>query len=787
MNVIDAEVTPGYERLIRQLLVLLTCAAVSVLALPGVSMAAASAKTVSYRGVSVAVPAGWPVIRVDQHSTICVRFDRHAVYLGTPGVQERCPQNLVGRTEAILIQPEPGAAGGLAADSRTGALTPTSTVLAAPGAGSMIKLVTKAHRVLITATWNHDPQLIRTALHLDSLADAARATNGHRPAAATSTLSPRPSATELSARRPHAAGIAPSPATPGEVFTGLGFDACSAPSSASLTAWQTDSPFQALGVYIGGTNMACSQSNLTAAWVSAESAAGWHMIPTYVGLQAPGNSCGCAAITPSDAASEGAAAAQDAVYQAQALGIGTGNPIYYDMESYTRSASVTSTVLSFLNAWTTQLHSSGYLSGVYSSGASGITDLVDAAGTSGFTEPDELWVAHWNGEATATDSYVPAADWADHQLIHQYEGESSASGTGYVGPLTYGGVTIGVDEDYLDAATAAAGSTASAPIPAIATAPTLTVQPESNGLIELSPQWSGQAAVASWAISGGPSATSLTPIETIPASQALPLVVADDDAYFSVTALNSAGAVIGSSQPTPTPASVAIYTNSTFAPTNAGALAHGTISVPVGCLNTDPCAVQAAIYRGKKRLAHSAVQTLSAQGGTIRLPVTTGVLRALSTGVSRKVSVTVATGTGIRSTRTLELVPYSTSGPAPTRKTGPSTTLRILAKTLFVSDGWVGGVLVQCTAPTPCTASTRVTTHGGRVVVAVPRTQTLGSGQIGYLTFTMTQAGHRLLRASTGNQLGARVTVIPSAVGGSVASIASASGQTTALVSLDSY
>src|SRR5215213_5334971 len=44
----------------------------------------------------------------------------------------------------------------------------------------------------------------------------------------------------------------------GTIFTGLGFDACSTPSSRSMSAWKS-SPYRAVGVYIGGVNRACSQ------------------------------------------------------------------------------------------------------------------------------------------------------------------------------------------------------------------------------------------------------------------------------------------------------------------------------------------------------------------------------------------------------------------------------------------------------------------------------------------------------------------------------------------------
>ncbi|HWF74453.1 MAG TPA: DUF1906 domain-containing protein, partial [Solirubrobacteraceae bacterium] len=243
---------------------------------------------------------------------------------------------------------------------------------------------------------------------------------------------------------------------------GLGFDTCSAPSASALAAWLASSPFRAAAIYIGGANSACSQPNLTASYVSSESAAGWQFIPVYVGLQAPTSSCGCQTIAASQASAEGIAAATDAVTQAQALGIAAGNPIYYDMEAYGRTASSTGAVLAFLSAWTSQLHAYGYISGVYGSGSSGMTDLANASGaivgTTPFAEPDEVWIADWNNQATASDPYVPATLWASNQRLHQYLG-------GHVDE--YGGVKLDIDSDYLDGATATAGAgtTGIAPLP----------------------------------------------------------------------------------------------------------------------------------------------------------------------------------------------------------------------------------------------------------------------------------------------------------------------------------
>jgi hypothetical protein len=217
-----------------------------------------------------------------------------------------------------------------------------------------------------------------------------------------------------------------------------------------MEAW-SESPYRAVGVYIGGTNMACAQPNLTASWVNAESAAGWHLIPTYVGLQAPSNGCGCAAINPGRASAEGAAAAGDAVKRALAIGIGPGNPIYFDMENYSRGGSNTSAVLTFLSAWTVGLHAAGYQSGVYSNAFGGLGDLVAARG-SGFTEPDDIWIADWNGQRTVASPYVPSDEWSDHR-IHQYDGGHNE---------THGGVTINIDGNFLDGATAVGSAAAAA-------------------------------------------------------------------------------------------------------------------------------------------------------------------------------------------------------------------------------------------------------------------------------------------------------------------------------------
>jgi hypothetical protein len=255
-------------------------------------------------------------------------------------------------------------------------------------------------------------------------------------------VEPRAGAVSASALRPAPRPLARA-SSAGSIYTGLGFDACSAPSSKAMTAWKS-SPYRAVGVYIGGANRACSQPNLTPEWVAAQTEAGWHLIPTYVGLQAPTSSCSsCAKLSASQATAQGSAAAVDAVEEASEVAMGPGGPIYFDMESYSRTSAATAATLAFLEGWTKKLHALGYVSGVYSSSASGIADLADQVG-SGYALPDDIWIANWNGAQSTADPVVPAGAWTPHARIHQYRGGHNE---------TYGGVTINVDDDYVDGAT----------------------------------------------------------------------------------------------------------------------------------------------------------------------------------------------------------------------------------------------------------------------------------------------------------------------------------------------
>lgn len=394
----------------------------------------ASTQNVVYGAYRVDVPASWPVIDLAAAPSTCVRFDRNAVYLGTPPADQDCPAHLFGATDALLIEPAQGAVIDADVPVVTAAAGTAVQVPAAAAITHRFAVDVPDAGVTVVASFGSDPLAVTGLL-------------GH-----ASSSSPSTTATALvppprTAARAQATA-APAPPTVAVPYTGRGFDTCAAPSLSVMKAWAA-SPYRAAGIYIGGANRGCSQLNLNAGWVQGVTTMGWSLIPIYVGLQSPTVGCGsCARIDASQPLQQGVAAANDAMAQARALGLGPSSPIFFDMEAYDNSnqASV-NTTMGFLAAWTVTLHNAGYRSGVYSSAASGITDLVKRAGTS-YPEPDELWIAHWTGTDTTSDPYVPANLWP-HQRLVQYAANLTE---------TYGGQSLSIDQDAVDAPLAASGA-----------------------------------------------------------------------------------------------------------------------------------------------------------------------------------------------------------------------------------------------------------------------------------------------------------------------------------------
>ena len=396
-------------------------------------------RTVSFRGVRVDVPAEWPVRRMAGEPG-CVRFDRRAVYVGDPS-RVTCPADLVGRTQAVHLTTR--GTQGVALPDRvvTSTDSPVSVVVSAGDEPAL------ARDIASTVTYQ---DATANVIAPDSVSDA-RALAGSTAATTTTTKAAATTAaatTAATTTTTASGGRTLSDTT----FTGQGFDACTARSLTELATWFTYSPYKAVNMYIGGISRGCAQPNLSASWVSGAVAQGWVLIPTYVGLQAP-----CTDYTnridPAQAAAQGTAAADDAVAQLNALGLGLGNPVWFDMEAFSYSnTTCRQAVLDFLDAWSAQLRYRGYVSGVYGSASSTIKAIVSQVATPGYDLPDQLWIARWctqpyqptcnNG---TNDPEVPDTLWANHQRIRQYLGGHQE---------TWGGVTINIDSNTVDASLA---------------------------------------------------------------------------------------------------------------------------------------------------------------------------------------------------------------------------------------------------------------------------------------------------------------------------------------------
>ena len=376
-------------------------------------------RAVQFGGIALDVPTDWDIVDLAKNPDACVRFDHKTIYTGEIGSQQECPAHLVGTTDTLWLH-----------------ATEQSGPAQRSGLTSHATSLLDAHHVTLNQTHGEG------ASQIDAILATMRATSAnvatplaaHRPAALATSATGSPAKTPAATAR----------ATAAASHTGMGFDQCAAPSLASMTAW-LQSPYRSVGIYIGGVNRACAQPNLTPSWVSQVRNLGWGFVPIYVGLQAPCFAHGGSKISTSQASQQGAAAAQDAAGNADALGLGAGSPIYFDLEAYaTGNSGCTNAVLAFLSAWASQLHSLGYLAGAYGSMASLMTDLSNNYNNSSYTRQDDVWFAHYNGEQSASDSAsFPAfkdSYWPKRRL-HQYLGGHQQ---------TWGGVTINIDENWND-------------------------------------------------------------------------------------------------------------------------------------------------------------------------------------------------------------------------------------------------------------------------------------------------------------------------------------------------
>jgi Rv2525c-like, glycoside hydrolase-like domain len=385
-------------------------------------------RTVSYAGLSVRVPASWPIIDLARTPKACVRVDRHAVYLGTPAVDQNCPARILGHTEALLLAPA-------ATAERIGGRS-----------GATVSAIGTAPAMTTTARQSGQFAQSFAAAHVTALASF-----GTHPETMQSILA---SVTKVSAYSPPRAALRPAgltdpvdypKASTSTHYVGIGFDTCATPSSNAMKSWLV-SPFRSIGVYIGGRNRACLWGNLSSTWVSTVAAMGWRLQPIYVGLQPScANQSGMTDISrdSTTARSQGRSEGADAVSQGRALGLYPGSTLYSDIEGYnTYDATCVASTMAYLDGFVRALHDQGYLAGVYSSAYSAILNLAQRYASPTQARPDVVWTARWDGVATTAERVLDSTQWAYQARAKQYRGDHTD---------VYGGVSIRVDTDYLDA------------------------------------------------------------------------------------------------------------------------------------------------------------------------------------------------------------------------------------------------------------------------------------------------------------------------------------------------
>ncbi|MER5375221.1 glycoside hydrolase domain-containing protein [Streptomyces sp. NPDC002553] len=234
-----------------------------------------------------------------------------------------------------------------------------------------------------------------------------------------------------------------------KTYTGRAFDTCTAPSLAAMKAWKTTNYYGAAAVYVGGKNRGCAQPNLTASWVKSVNAAGWKLIPIYVGAQ-PYCQTGSSPekLTAATAASLGAQDATDAVVKAGALGMKAGSAIYLDMEPYDiTNKACNDAVLTYVRSFSKTLRAKTYRAGYYGFSSSSAKAVATAADKTDL--PGNLWYALWdNKETTTADWPWAATQFTNHSRAHQYMVNSKETRAGY---------TITVDRNSWDAPVAIVG------------------------------------------------------------------------------------------------------------------------------------------------------------------------------------------------------------------------------------------------------------------------------------------------------------------------------------------
>jgi Arylsulfotransferase (ASST) len=286
------------------------------------------------------------------------------------------------------------------------------------------------------------------------------------------------------------------------------------------------------------------------------------------------------------------------------------------------------------------------------------------------------------------------------------------------------------------------------------TKPTLALDPQSDGSVQVYAAWNGATDVASWRVLGGSNRSSLhrlggrsrTGFETRMRPHSEP-------DFLQVQALSSSGHVLGSSSIHADLPHVAIFTPTSFVRSS-----EGTGAVPVGCFTRQTCHMSVTVSSGNTVLARVAHPVARGTGALLYYKLSGAGISRLAHASNHRLPVTVAvhdSASGLGATRSLTLIPYSIAGTS-ARSASQSPSLQLLQRPGFVSSsGGIGQILAACYAPGPCKITTTVSAGGKRI--AHTGGEYLGADELGILSFKLSSAGRSMLRHASGNQLPAQI------------------------------
>ena len=284
--------------------------------------------------------------------------------------------------------------------------------------------------------------------------------------------------------------------------------------------------------------------------------------------------------------------------------------------------------------------------------------------------------------------------------------------------------------------------------------PSLADEPGSTGQIDLYASWNGATGVSSWRVLGGASRGVLKPLGTAPSRGfETRIPVHSNEPFFEMQALGASGHLLAASAPAATPPHLTIYGSSAWVP------ASGLGALPVSCATRSACLIAATISSGRTVIASTGREYVAGGAGQVFFDLTTAGRSMLGHARNRTlpVHVTVRGSSDRTAGATLDLVQFDTKGVGPARSLSQSSSLRIVGTTDFVSAGGVGSILARCAGFSPCHVGTTLSL--GSTVIARTGSEFIGARELGYLSFTLTDAGRAAVAQSAahGNQLGVHV------------------------------